>query len=256
MHPRLAGPGEILIKQGEPGDTVFILVIGAVRVLLKRGDAGDDETTELVRVTDQSDLPYFGEMALHFERPRTASVEAIEHSFLLAIPRANFAALTALVPDFGKRAVAREANTPSCGKGSVGSPHGLLGSESWVIKRPGGVSASEARDGAGELTGRRRRPPRSPRAGHPLGPHTADARPPASDAPLADWVSSLARQAAPEVATVPHVYASRKHLLSAASVVTVRPVAGGFTGLVGRAAEDEPIRPASSARGERRGGRA
>jgi hypothetical protein len=62
---RSFGPGTPIIRQGEPGDEIFVLVQGDAEVIRVNG--------ERLRLSVGD---YFGEIALLFERPRTASVIA------------------------------------------------------------------------------------------------------------------------------------------------------------------------------------
>lgn len=75
--------GEMLFNQGDPGDSVFILVQGRLRVFLeaegKRIPLGDVHRGEPV-----------GEMALITGEPRSASVYAIRHSTLALLRREAF----------------------------------------------------------------------------------------------------------------------------------------------------------------------
>jgi len=75
--------GELIISEGERGDDFFIVYEGKVRV------------TRLVRNKErQLDLlgpgDYFGEEALLFDRPRSASVTSIVHVVLLRLQRDQF----------------------------------------------------------------------------------------------------------------------------------------------------------------------
>jgi len=69
MQPITFGSSEAIIQQGEPGDSMFFIREGSVRVLLKTGDQ-----VHQVAILGEGD--YFGEMALLTGEPRTATIVA------------------------------------------------------------------------------------------------------------------------------------------------------------------------------------
>ncbi len=69
MQPVTFGSSEAIIQQGEPGDSMFFIREGSVRVVLKTGDQ-----THQVNTLGEGD--YFGEMALLTGEPRTATIIA------------------------------------------------------------------------------------------------------------------------------------------------------------------------------------
>jgi CRP-like cAMP-binding protein len=74
-------PGEVLIREGDPGDRYYVLESGALRI------------TQQGRVLHEheSDRGYgLGEIALLRDVPRTATATALEPSVLLAIARPDF----------------------------------------------------------------------------------------------------------------------------------------------------------------------
>lgn len=71
--------GEILFVEGDPGQEMFILLDGAMKIL-KNG--------RVITVTEAVD--YVGEMAIIEEKPRSATVEAIEPCLLLKITYQDF----------------------------------------------------------------------------------------------------------------------------------------------------------------------
>ncbi len=75
-------PGEQVIREGENGDSFFVLVSGRVRVS-RRGDGGQEVI--LAYLTDGA---FFGEMALLQAGPRTASVTAEEDCQVFELKRA------------------------------------------------------------------------------------------------------------------------------------------------------------------------
>jgi CRP-like cAMP-binding protein len=72
-------PGELILKEGDPGRSFFVIVEGRVRVFKTRGDGSEVELAQL------SEGAFFGEMALLSGAPRTANVAALDEVELLEI---------------------------------------------------------------------------------------------------------------------------------------------------------------------------
>ena len=72
--------GKVVFHQGDPGDTMYIIQAGAVEVTQLQGD---QET--VLALLERGD--FFGEMALIDERPRSATVTAIQPTRLLPLTR-------------------------------------------------------------------------------------------------------------------------------------------------------------------------
>lgn len=79
--PRLFGPGETIVRQGEEGGTLFIVQRGEVRVFL---DAANQEVARL------RPLDVLGEMSLLTGEPRTANATAVTDCMLVEIGAAVF----------------------------------------------------------------------------------------------------------------------------------------------------------------------
>ncbi len=76
--------GEIILRQGEPGSSLFVIVSGRVRIYTL-----SPEGCELsVGIYDAGD--FFGEMALLNGEPRSANVEAIQNTKVLVLRRSAF----------------------------------------------------------------------------------------------------------------------------------------------------------------------
>jgi hypothetical protein len=84
-------PGEAAVRQGDPGDAVFVVVSGTLEV--KKGGRS---------LREVSRGAVFGEMALLDGAPRSASVEARTASRVLKIPRAEFDALLDEYPEIAR----------------------------------------------------------------------------------------------------------------------------------------------------------
>ncbi len=84
-------PGQAAVRQGEPGDAVFVVVSGTLEV------KKDGRTLRKV-----SRGAVFGEMALLDGGPRSASIEATTNASVLKIPRAEFDALLDEYPEIAR----------------------------------------------------------------------------------------------------------------------------------------------------------
>jgi hypothetical protein len=75
-------PGEIVVREGDRGDELFIMLSGHVRV--SRGDAV---------LSEFGPGEHFGEMALIRSMPRSATITAVDDSELIALRRSDFFAI-------------------------------------------------------------------------------------------------------------------------------------------------------------------
>ncbi len=88
LTPVTAGPGEVVMVEGEPGNRFYVVARGLVEVTLKGGHVADLGRGE-----------GFGEIALLRDVPRTATVTAVEATDLYALEKAPFLiALTGHAP--------------------------------------------------------------------------------------------------------------------------------------------------------------
>ncbi len=84
VENRIAAPGTVIFKHGDPGDSFYIIRSGKVRIFRK--DAHGLETEFSVLGAGQS----FGEIALLTGEPRAATVEALEETHLMVLSREQF----------------------------------------------------------------------------------------------------------------------------------------------------------------------
>ncbi len=91
LDPLEVKKGEIIVKQDDHGDCMFILVIGSARVLHHR--AGRDVNLASLQPGD-----FFGELALVDAGVRSADVEAAEDCTLLRITQADISAAAGVYP--------------------------------------------------------------------------------------------------------------------------------------------------------------
>jgi CRP-like cAMP-binding protein len=74
----------LVCGQDDPGDAMYVISSGQVRVVLY-GESGKEVTLTFLRAGD-----FFGEMALLEDKPRSANVLTTEPSSLLILKRENF----------------------------------------------------------------------------------------------------------------------------------------------------------------------
>jgi putative peptide zinc metalloprotease protein len=95
LEPRKFRAGEIIFQEGEPGDQFYIIETGSVAITRQT----DGKTLELAR---RGPGEYFGEVALLNDRPRTATVTALEDTSLLGLERQYFLNLMSNFAQFGQ----------------------------------------------------------------------------------------------------------------------------------------------------------
>jgi CRP-like cAMP-binding protein len=81
LHRHLVSAGGIVVSEGEPGESLFLIASGSVRVLVVGGHGRPLE----IRRLDEGD--FFGELAALSGRPRSATVVATTNTELLEIDR-------------------------------------------------------------------------------------------------------------------------------------------------------------------------
>jgi CRP-like cAMP-binding protein len=86
-------PGDIIVRQGEPGLCAYFIQAGQVEVVRKE----QEQEQEKVIATLGSD-DYFGEMALLSNEPRNATVRALKETRVAALGKDNFVRLLAVLP--------------------------------------------------------------------------------------------------------------------------------------------------------------
>jgi HEAT repeat protein len=86
-------PGEIIMREGDPGGELFLLLEGVLDVIVHYGSESEE------RVNEIKPFNYVGEMAILDNEPRTATVVARERSRLLALDGGSFKELLLQVPE-------------------------------------------------------------------------------------------------------------------------------------------------------------
>lgn len=87
--------GEIVFRQGDLGDALYIILNGEVDVIID-----SDDSSEVVAVLTAGD--YFGELALLNDHHRSATIQCKTPVDVLTMRRADFSALTTNLPDLKK----------------------------------------------------------------------------------------------------------------------------------------------------------
>src|SRR5512141_1883090 len=87
----LAG-GDVLMEQGEAGDSGYLALSGRLRVYVRNGDGSQRMVRELSRGE------VIGEMSLFTGEPRSATVVAVRDSVLVKLDKQSFDGLLALSP--------------------------------------------------------------------------------------------------------------------------------------------------------------
>jgi CRP/FNR family transcriptional regulator, cyclic AMP receptor protein len=84
VHPRSVEAGSVIVSAEEPGDSLFVIGRGKVKVVLY-GETGREIILSILRGGD-----FFGEMSLLDRQPRSANVVAVEDADLLSLDRDAF----------------------------------------------------------------------------------------------------------------------------------------------------------------------
>lgn len=84
VKERAFAAGELIIREGSPGDSLFLVLSGRVEVIK------DMDSPNPIRLAEIGADEWFGEMALFDRQPRSASVVAAEDTQLLEVGRFEF----------------------------------------------------------------------------------------------------------------------------------------------------------------------
>ena len=84
---------EVIVREGEPGSELYLLIEGVVRVFKSYGTLNETPLSTLEAVS------YFGEMAILDNETRSASVVAAEPARLLSLDGPSLKELILLMPD-------------------------------------------------------------------------------------------------------------------------------------------------------------
>ncbi|OKH88818.1 ABC transporter transmembrane domain-containing protein [Thalassospira sp. TSL5-1] len=79
--------GEVIVKQGEPGDAAFIVISGRGEIWLTTDEA------QTLKLRDVEPKEVIGEIALLVDQPRSATIRAVEDMTVLKLDKAEFLGL-------------------------------------------------------------------------------------------------------------------------------------------------------------------
>jgi CRP/FNR family transcriptional regulator, cyclic AMP receptor protein len=101
--------GRTILKEGEPGDTMYIIADGAVEIsknlVLKMGREEFQDRDKVLTKLSAEDHAVFGEVALFEQGKRTATVAALTDCTLLEISRNDFLQLGQENPRIGYKII-------------------------------------------------------------------------------------------------------------------------------------------------------
>ena len=84
MSVREAAAGTLLFKMGDPGDAMYLIEAGQVRIYIHDGDG------ENLMLAELGDGDFFGEMAIIDGKPRSANAAVVERACLAVLAREDF----------------------------------------------------------------------------------------------------------------------------------------------------------------------
>ncbi len=93
-------PGDVIVGEGEPGDSLFVLTSGTVKAFVRNADG------RFRKVRQMNDGDFFGEIAILTGQPRTATITAATPCELLELTRATMETMSETHP--GVREVLRD----------------------------------------------------------------------------------------------------------------------------------------------------
>ncbi len=85
--------GEVIVREGDPGDQLYLLLEGRVRVFKNYGSSNEDELRDLTAGS------YFGEMAILGGGERLATIVTLERSHLVSLDGDSLRELLIQMPD-------------------------------------------------------------------------------------------------------------------------------------------------------------
>jgi CRP/FNR family cyclic AMP-dependent transcriptional regulator len=91
------GPGDMLFRQGDQGDQLYIVKSGVLEVLTRQTDTGDLTPVAYIGAGE-----VLGELALLTGSPRSASVRSPEHAEVFSVNKAVFLDLMETLPTFAR----------------------------------------------------------------------------------------------------------------------------------------------------------
>jgi CRP-like cAMP-binding protein len=97
LEPLVLGDGEVVFEEGQPGDSLYVIAEGRIRIGTVIPGVGEEALTIL------SPGDFFGEMSLIDESPRSARAVAHGPAVLYPVSREHFTALLREEPSVAAR---------------------------------------------------------------------------------------------------------------------------------------------------------
>jgi hypothetical protein len=89
--------GDVIVKEGDPGDSMFIICDGTVDVYTK------DKSGKDILLANLEEGNFFGEVSLLTTKPRTATIKAAERTELLELKKRNLPEIENHCPDIRRK---------------------------------------------------------------------------------------------------------------------------------------------------------
>ena len=105
MTLRTVEKGEVILRQGEIADTLYVILAGQVKVYIS--DEPDTHREVILSTLGASD--FFGEISLFDEEPRTANVAALERTHLQTLSYETFQRVIEQSPDIARKVMSTMA---------------------------------------------------------------------------------------------------------------------------------------------------
>src|SRR3569833_953903 len=101
-------PGQLLFSEGDPGDAVYLIVKGSVRVFVggDKGVSADGSRRPETTINEAGAGACIGEMAVLDASPRSASVRGLERTRALRVTGEGFKRLLSERPEMSEAIVA------------------------------------------------------------------------------------------------------------------------------------------------------
>jgi CRP/FNR family cyclic AMP-dependent transcriptional regulator len=117
LKPVNFSAGDIIISEGEHGDSMYIFKKGKVQIThqltLKIGSHHWEEGEKSMAILDAEKISFFGEMSLVTGSPRSATIKALSECELFEMSKKDFELLAEKRPDIGYRIMKEIASTLS-----------------------------------------------------------------------------------------------------------------------------------------------
>jgi len=89
---------QMIFKENDPGDAVYIIKRGVVRIFHEGSDPTEDQEVSML-----GDNDVFGEMAIISEKPRNANAQTMEESEIFILKKDDFIQLVSSNPNMASR---------------------------------------------------------------------------------------------------------------------------------------------------------